>query len=101
MIILEKSDTEEQQTVVRKVKRSAKSNPNIQYTKNLEKKQKLDEGSGSSSDNENFRVSYKSNKSAMPAGPSDQGATATIVSPYSVSNLNIIHKNDSFQKSNS
>lgn len=78
LIMISEKNEEDQPTVVHKVKRTAKSNPNIQCTKNLEKKKKFENEELSSSD-EDFRVTYKSNKSAMPAGPSDQGATATVV----------------------
>lgn len=62
------------------MKRSAKSNPNVQFTKSSEKKTKSIDSKETVSDDEDFRVTYKSNKSAMAAGPSDQGATATVVS---------------------
>ncbi|KAF7270566.1 RING finger protein mdlc [Rhynchophorus ferrugineus] len=71
------SSEEEQQTVVRPTKRKTKSNPNVQLSKRLEKKQKQD-GNNSGSDSDEVLVSYKSTKSAMPLGPQDQGATATL-----------------------
>lgn len=76
---LESSDEEQQQTIVRPTKRKTKSNPNIQKSKRLEKKQKNDKNN-SGSDSDEVLVSYKSTKSAMPLGPQDQGATATLVS---------------------
>lgn len=81
IIALEKSNPDDQPTVVHKGKRKIKSNPNIQRTKHLEKKMRSQDNASSSSD-EDFRVTYKSNKSAVPAGPSDQGATATIVGSF-------------------
>lgn len=77
-ILIENSDSEDQHTIMKKNVRRAKSNPNIQCTKNLEKKQKIHDEE-IESDNEDFRVTYKSNKTAVPVGPSDQGATATVV----------------------
>ncbi|VEN49160.1 unnamed protein product [Callosobruchus maculatus] len=70
----DEEDTEQQ--VVKNVKRRAKSNPNVQSTSQSEKKEKSE--SDQSSDSEDFRVNYKSKKSAMPSGPSDQGATAVV-----------------------
>ncbi|CAH1117287.1 unnamed protein product [Phaedon cochleariae] len=72
------SANEDDQTIVKHGKRKSRSNPNIQNTSKLQrKKDKEGEGPSSSSD-EDFLVSYKSNKSAMAAGPADQGATATF-----------------------
>lgn len=73
------SENEAQPSVVRPTKRKSKLNPNIQRSIRLEKKQKLD-GNTSDSDSDVVTVSYKSNRSAMPQGPQDQGATATLVS---------------------
>ncbi|KAH1001192.1 E3 ubiquitin-protein ligase RNF113A [Dendroctonus ponderosae] len=73
------SEDEEQPAVVRRMKRKAKINPNIQRTGKQEKRQKADqEIDGSGSDSDEVMVSYKSNRSAMPSGPQDQGATAVL-----------------------
>lgn len=66
--------------VIRPNKRRIKSNPNIQSTSTV----KIPKGDNTSSSSEsedesNVTVSYKSNKSAMPEGPQDQGATAVLV----------------------
>ncbi|CAH1995501.1 unnamed protein product [Acanthoscelides obtectus] len=72
----EEEETEGQQ-VVKHTKRKMKTNPNLQSTSRSEKKEKSAK-SDQSSDSDDFRVNYKSNKSAMPSGPSDQGATAVV-----------------------
>lgn len=71
-------------SVVRPTKRKLKSNPNVQCTKRLIKKQKAEDDDGSSSEEEVVSVSYKSKRSAMPDGPQDQGATAILVSNFEV-----------------
>lgn len=64
---------------MRRMKRKTKINPNIQHT-GKEKRQRADqEVNGSGSDSDEVMVSYKSNRSAMPSGPQDQGATAVLV----------------------
>ncbi|XP_018570995.1 RING finger protein 113A [Anoplophora glabripennis] len=70
--------SEEEQTVIKQNKRRSKSNPNIQSSSKGHGKDASVVQNGSSSSDEDFGVNYKSNKSAMPAGPTDQGATATV-----------------------
>lgn len=53
-----------------------KANPNMQGTS---KKQKANSSSSSENEESLVSVNYKSNRSAMSAGPNDQGATATLV----------------------
>lgn len=67
-----------EQSLIKFSKRKIKLNPNVQSTSGLQKLSKVTVDKSSSSDEDNFSVNYKSNKSAMPAGPSDQGATATV-----------------------
>ncbi|XP_056638589.1 E3 ubiquitin-protein ligase RNF113A [Diorhabda sublineata] len=69
---------DQQQCIVKQNKRKLKSNPNIHTTNNLQKRQTNIDTEKSNSSDEDFRVNYKSNRSAMSAGPSDQGATATV-----------------------
>ncbi|KAG5899861.1 hypothetical protein JTB14_012328 [Gonioctena quinquepunctata] len=72
----EEVGNEESQPLQKHIKRKTKANPNVQTTNRLEKKQR-EIGQSSSSEDE-VGVSYKSTKSAMSAGPSDQGATSTM-----------------------
>lgn len=74
------SENEDHPTIVRPNKRKFKVNPNIQRSSRLEKKHKTQDVNGSSggSDSDDVMVSYKSKRSAMPDGPQDQGATATL-----------------------
>lgn len=68
-------------SVVRPTKRKSKSNPNVQCSKRLMKRDQKGDGEGDSSSGEEVvLVSYKSKRSAMPDGPQDQGATAILVS---------------------
>lgn len=78
--ILEETGHEEQ-NIVKNIKRKHKANPNVQSTSKNVKVDKGSDGgnSSASSDEGDFRVNYKSKKSAMSAGPSDQGATAVVV----------------------
>ncbi|CAH0551729.1 unnamed protein product [Brassicogethes aeneus] len=73
----EKSSSEEEQTVIKTSKRKSKINPNVQSTSKIVKS-KLHENGSSSEDSDEVMVSYKSKRSAMPSGPQDQGATATL-----------------------
>ncbi|GLV36436.1 midlife crisis [Carabus blaptoides fortunei] len=74
----EKSDSDNDTTVVKPSHRKQKSNPNVQSTsKNLKKIEYENTGDNSEED-EGVTVNYKSNRSAAPAGPSDQGATAIL-----------------------
>ncbi|XP_017781901.1 PREDICTED: RING finger protein 113A [Nicrophorus vespilloides] len=68
------SNSESTNTVVKSTERKKKINPNVQTT-NLKKK-RVSNSSSSSEDEELTITSYKSSRSAMAAGPSDQGATA-------------------------
>ncbi|KAJ8967420.1 hypothetical protein NQ314_002927 [Rhamnusium bicolor] len=56
-------------------KRKNSSSDKADYRK---KEKAMGDENASSNSDEDFRVNYKSNKSAMPAGPTDQGATATV-----------------------
>lgn len=67
-------------TVVRPTKRKSKMNPNIQSTSKSTKLNVGGESSSSDDEEQIATVSYKSKRSAMPEGPQDQGATATLVS---------------------
>lgn len=62
-------------------KRAGKSNPNVQHSSGNQK-QKPSQTSGKTADSSDEEsdvvMSYKSKKSAMSAGPSDQGATAIL-----------------------
>ncbi|KAJ8970903.1 hypothetical protein NQ317_009055 [Molorchus minor] len=73
---IKKKSEEEGPIVMRQNKRKTKANPNVQTTSILQKEK--DDDSSSLSWEDDFRVNYKSTKSAMSAGPSDQGATATV-----------------------
>lgn len=74
----DKSDSENESTVVKPKHNKRKSNPNVQSTGTGVKKshQNIDD----KDDEESVTVSYKSDRTAVPKGPSDQGATATLVS---------------------
>lgn len=75
----EQSENEDQQKcTIKQHKLKLKSNPNIHTSNNLQKQQTNVDADKSSGSDEDFRVNYKSNRSAMSAGPSDQGATATV-----------------------
>lgn len=77
--VLEHSDSAAEESVVKRPnQRKKKVNPNIQSTSNIQKKQNAEKVS--SSDEEEVLVSYKSKRSAMALGPTDQGATAVLVS---------------------
>ncbi|KRT84406.1 zinc finger protein [Oryctes borbonicus] len=71
----ESNSSEEEATIVKRSHHRAKVNPNIQGTS---KKQKTRASSSSENEEEIVSVNYKSNRSAMPAGPNDQGATASL-----------------------
>ncbi|CAG9860178.1 unnamed protein product [Phyllotreta striolata] len=64
----------EKKELITQSKRKVKANPNVQSTSG-NKKQLPDNSSDSEED---FSVNYKSSKSALSAGPSDQGATAIL-----------------------
>lgn len=76
--ITDLSNSDEESPVVLPTKRKVKNNPNVQSTSRLSKHQKTENGN-SSSDEDAATVSYKSKRSAMPDGPTDQGATAILV----------------------
>lgn len=73
----ESGSDKEEATIVKRGHRKTKANPNVQGTSKKQKKQH----SSSSSETEESLVSvnYKSNRSVMPLGPGDQGATAELV----------------------
>ncbi|GAB0094228.1 RING finger protein 113A [Sergentomyia squamirostris] len=72
------SGSDQESAVVRKNVKSNKRNPNVHTTGNVRKKIEEKGQSSPSEDEEITSVNYKSNKSAMPLGPQDQGATATV-----------------------
>lgn len=54
-------------------------NPNVQETNKFKSEQRTEQNlSTSSGDEDSVVVTYKSNKTALPNGPSDQGATSTL-----------------------
>ncbi|XP_011175183.1 E3 ubiquitin-protein ligase RNF113A [Solenopsis invicta] len=67
--------SEDETTVVKKEKKQDDHNPMVQKT-NVRKHQKVSDSDDSEDDN--VTVLYKSNRTALRAGPSDQGATATL-----------------------
>ncbi|OXU27882.1 hypothetical protein TSAR_010521 [Trichomalopsis sarcophagae] len=71
----DESSDDDTTTVVKKEKKIDKSNPLIQRTNS--KRQGKPKHSSDSED-ESVLVSYKSKKTALPSGPCDQGATATL-----------------------
>ncbi|XP_012523476.1 E3 ubiquitin-protein ligase RNF113A isoform X1 [Monomorium pharaonis] len=68
--------SEDETTVIKKEKRQDEHNPMIQRT-NVRRHQRTSCNSDDSED-DNITVSYKSNRTALLAGPSDQGATAIL-----------------------
>ncbi|XP_063908252.1 E3 ubiquitin-protein ligase RNF113A-like [Zophobas morio] len=73
----EKSNSsDEEPSVKRPNHRKSKKNPNVQSTS--KKKQQENENVNDSSSEEDLLVSYKSKRSAMAEGPTDQGATAIL-----------------------
>ncbi|XP_055704492.1 E3 ubiquitin-protein ligase RNF113A [Phlebotomus papatasi] len=71
------SGSDQESAVVRGNSRATKSNPNIHKSSGIKAK-KIEHKDSSSEDDDAAIVSYKSNRSAMPLGPTDQGATATV-----------------------
>ncbi|XP_020277889.1 RING finger protein 113A [Pseudomyrmex gracilis] len=69
--------SEDETTVVRKQKKRDNRNPMIQSTSTKEYQEKTNH-SDDSSEEDSVTVSYKSNRTALPVGPSDQGATAVL-----------------------
>lgn len=70
------NDSSEDETTVVKKEKKQDHNPMIQST-NV-KRQREKANYEENSDDESITVSYKSNRTAGPAGPSDQGATAIL-----------------------
>ncbi|XP_029671406.1 E3 ubiquitin-protein ligase RNF113A [Formica exsecta] len=68
--------SEDETTVIKKEKKQNDHNPLIQST-NV-KKQEERTNYNDDGDDDNITVSYKSNRTALLAGPSDQGATAIL-----------------------
>ncbi|KMQ91339.1 putative ring finger protein 113a [Lasius niger] len=68
--------SEDETTVVKKEKKQHDHNPMIQST-NVRKQQEKT-NYNDDSDDDDITVSYKSSRTALPAGPSDQGATAIL-----------------------
>jgi len=69
-------DSSEDETTV--VKKERKQNRNLMVQSTNMKKQQEKTSYNDSSEDDSLTVSYKSNRTAMPAGPSDQGATAIL-----------------------
>lgn len=67
--------------MIRPSKKKHRVNPNIQSTSTRKHKDTGAESTKtkSDSDSDSVTVSYKSKRMAMPAGPSDQGATSKLV----------------------
>lgn len=76
--ILGNGNSESESAIIKPTYKKRKSNPNIQSTSSKKNKDNA-QVDNSGSDSDSVMVSYKSKKSAMPAGPSDQGATAILV----------------------
>ncbi|XP_025835292.1 RING finger protein 113A-like [Agrilus planipennis] len=76
----ENSEDEHENTVIKPLSRKRKVNLNIQSTADTKKKKDDTNESLSDTDenDEAVSVNYKSNRSAMPSGPSDQLATAIL-----------------------
>ncbi|KAG7210354.1 hypothetical protein KM043_011890 [Ampulex compressa] len=68
--------SEDETTVVKKEKKHNDHNPMKQSTNT--KRQQRNGNDNSSSEEDMVSVSYKSSRTPMPAGPSDQGATAIL-----------------------
>lgn len=68
--------SEDETTVVKKEKKQRDHNPMIQST-NVKKQDKTSYDADSSEE-DNVTVLYKSSRTSLPAGPSDQGATAIL-----------------------
>ncbi|XP_058837732.1 E3 ubiquitin-protein ligase RNF113A [Topomyia yanbarensis] len=76
----ESDDAETESNVVINHERKRKANPNVQSTSALKSRRKT-AGVSSDSDtdvSDDIGVKYKSKRSAVPAGPQDQGATAEL-----------------------
>lgn len=72
----ENESSDDETMVVKKEKKQNEQNPMRQST-NTRRRQKKSEDDGSSEE-DSVTVSYKSKRTPMPAGPSDQGATAIL-----------------------
>ncbi|KYQ52982.1 hypothetical protein ALC60_07708 [Trachymyrmex zeteki] len=70
-------DSSEDETMVVKKEKKQDHNPMIQ-TINVKKHQEKINRDDNSSEDDSITVSYKSNRTALLAGPSDQGATAIL-----------------------
>ncbi|KAL0129090.1 hypothetical protein PUN28_004048 [Cardiocondyla obscurior] len=70
--------SEDETMVIKKEKKRNDHNPMIQSTSIKKPREKVNYGQGDSSEDDSVTVSYKSNRTALPAGPSDQGATAIL-----------------------
>ncbi|KAG5329796.1 R113A protein, partial [Acromyrmex charruanus] len=69
--------SEDETMVVKKEKKQDDHNPMIQST-NVKKHQEKINRDDDNSEDDSITVSYKSNRTALLAGPSDQGATAVL-----------------------
>lgn len=77
----ESSGSEKESSVVRAKKSTNANNPNVHQTtrqSNIKARKKENSSSSSEEDEGKITVSYKSKRTALPDGPSDQGATATL-----------------------
>ncbi|XP_011701889.1 PREDICTED: RING finger protein 113A [Wasmannia auropunctata] len=70
-------DSSEDETMVVKKEKKQERNPMVQSTNVKRHREKVSDGDDSSED-DGVTVSYKSNRTALPAGPSDQGATSIL-----------------------
>ncbi|KYN02568.1 PREDICTED: RING finger protein 113A [Cyphomyrmex costatus] len=71
------NSSEDETMVVKKEKKQDDHNPMIQST-SVNKHQKKINCDDDNSEDDSITVSYKSSRTALPAGPSDQGATAIL-----------------------
>ncbi|XP_059609346.1 E3 ubiquitin-protein ligase RNF113A [Phlebotomus argentipes] len=72
------SSSDQESAVVRGSSRSGKINPNVHKSSGVKSLKVKEKRASSSEDEDAAIVSYRSNRSAMPLGPTDQGATATV-----------------------
>ncbi|XP_011861458.1 PREDICTED: RING finger protein 113A [Vollenhovia emeryi] len=69
--------SEDETMVVKKERKQDDRNPMVQST-SVKRQQEKASYNDASSEDDGVTVSYKSNRTALPAGPSDQGATAIL-----------------------
>ncbi|XP_058464360.1 E3 ubiquitin-protein ligase RNF113A [Malaya genurostris] len=74
----ESDNDEAESAIIIGQERKRKANPNVQSTSSLKSRRKATENCSDSDTSDEVGVSYKSNRSAAPTGPQDQGATAEL-----------------------